>query len=237
MKKITALIGSPHLLSSNTLSLTQGFLQIVQTIEPSIETEIISLGAQQVGFCKGCWHCTRMGSCALKDDLPLIQQKLLESDMIILGSPVYVEQVSAQMKAFIDRIFIWLHTLRLIGKPSLTVVTTAGSGIQATENYLNNVLYLLGTIPIGHLRGIAFRPSEFPKREETLNKYQSLAIKTAAILNGEKALHPTLKNQLYFWAMKSKAHFGATYLPYENEFWKKSGWNKMTYSQAAKTTL
>lgn len=234
MKKITAIIGSPHSKSSNTCQLTHDFLEMVQEFDRSITYEVISLGNQKVGVCKGCWACTRQGVCVVQDDLHTLHAKLLDSDLIILGTPVYVEQVSAQLKMFIDRSFIWLHTLRLIGKPALTVLTTGGSGSGPTEKYLNEVLYCLGAIPVGHVRGLGYEPGNLPNREKYRRQYRKLAQKVADILNGKRALRPSLQNLWYFWGMKSKAKYGAQWLPYEHEYWQKSGWAKLSYSQALK---
>jgi multimeric flavodoxin WrbA len=233
MKHITAVIGSPHFRSSNTVQLTTDFLEVVRQADSSISYEVISLGSQNIGVCKGCWACTRTGACVIQDDLPAIHAKLLASDMVILGSPVYVEHVSAQLKAFIDRSFIWFHTLRLIGKPSMSVLTTGGSGISTTEKYLDEILYLLGTIPVGHLRGIGYEPGNFPGRERCRDTYRKLAHKAAAILNGQKPLRPTFWNYWYFWGMKMKSQRGAQWLPFEHEYWQKSGWAKLSYDQAA----
>jgi hypothetical protein len=32
--------------------------------------------------------------------------------------------------------------------------------------------------------------------------------------------------------MKLKAHYGASYLPFENRYWKEKGWDKLSYDQA-----
>ncbi len=234
MKKITAIIGSPIKNKSNTATLTRDFLESVKKYCNELEYEIIVLGNKNISMCKGCWICTQKGSCNITDDLKELQDKLLASDLIILGSPVYVENVSAQFKAFADRMFIWFHTMRLIGKPSLTAVTTAKVGIKKVEKYLNEILYLLGTIPIGHLRGIAYRPGEFPERNKIKEKYLRLAKKTALILKGQRKIKPKILNKYYFWGMKMKAKYGASWLPFEEEYWKNKDWFDKTFSQAVR---
>ncbi|MDD5258843.1 MAG: flavodoxin family protein [bacterium] len=234
MKKITAIIGSPIKERSNTGTLVKDFLEMVKSFDNTIQYEVIILGEKNVAMCKGCWSCTQKGSCVIIDDLQELQEKLLTSDLIILGSPVYVQHVSAQFKAFTDRLFIWFHTLRLIGKPALTAITTSRTGIRPTEKYLNMILFLLGTIPIGHLRGIAYRPGEFPQRDQIKRKYKKLARKTALILSGQEKVRPKVLNRYYFWGMKMKAKHGGSQLPFENEYWKKKGWFNKSFCQAAK---
>lgn len=41
-----------------------------------------------------------------------LEKKILEADLIVLLSPVYLNNVSGAMKTFLDRIGSWVHTLR-----------------------------------------------------------------------------------------------------------------------------
>ena len=125
MKKILALIGSPNNAKSNTATMTRDFLESVTTISPDVEWEPISLGENRVDFCHGCWACMRTGQCIRRDDsLAELRQKVLEADLLIFGTPVYEQHISAQMKAFFDRTFMWIHLVGLLGKPALTAITT-----------------------------------------------------------------------------------------------------------------
>jgi multimeric flavodoxin WrbA len=234
MKKIFAIIGSPVKTKSNTAAMVRLFLEIVKEIDNSIEYEVIVLGNKTINMCRGCWACTEKGYCIQKDDLNEIQDKMIACDLLILGSPVYVHSVSAQLKAFIDRVFIWYHLMKLMGKPAISAVTTARTGRKPTEKYLKLVLYALGAVPIGSLRGIGFKPGELQNREELQAKCRKLAIKTVKILNGKKALKPQLMNSFFFWGMKMKAKYGKSYLKYEHNYWKEKGWFNKAYSQILK---
>jgi multimeric flavodoxin WrbA len=48
---------------------------------------------------------TKLDRCALEDDLTGVLEAVRESDILVLASPVYYWEVSAQMKAFLDRTF------------------------------------------------------------------------------------------------------------------------------------
>jgi putative NADPH-quinone reductase len=50
--------------------------------------------------CNGCWED---GICVVKDDFQAVNKKLVESDVIALASPLFFWNVSAQVKALIDR--------------------------------------------------------------------------------------------------------------------------------------
>ena len=71
-----------------------------------IETEMIQLSGQQIRGCTACYKCfdNKDQRCALKDDaLNEHVEKMLQADGIILASPTYFADVSAELKAVIDR--------------------------------------------------------------------------------------------------------------------------------------
>lgn len=70
--------------------------------------EQIFLRRKKIGYCRACNYCKRpesQGVCAFRDDMAEILMKMKEADIIVLGSPVYYYNVSAQMKTFIDRTY------------------------------------------------------------------------------------------------------------------------------------
>ncbi len=72
----------------------------------AIETEVINLRGNKVRGCLACYKCfeNKDRRCAVKDDaLNDCVEKMLAADGIILGSPTYFTDVSAEMKALIDR--------------------------------------------------------------------------------------------------------------------------------------
>lgn len=69
-----------------------------------IETELIQLAGQVIEPCKACWACGGKGNCVhRKDQFREIFEKMKEADGILLGSPVYSANVSANMQAFLER--------------------------------------------------------------------------------------------------------------------------------------
>ncbi|MFZ2448455.1 MAG: flavodoxin family protein [Syntrophobacteraceae bacterium] len=71
-----------------------------------IETELVQLAGQDVHGCRACFKCfsNKDGLCGTDDDyLNTCVEKMTEADGIILGSPTYFTDVSAEMKALIDR--------------------------------------------------------------------------------------------------------------------------------------
>jgi multimeric flavodoxin WrbA len=71
-----------------------------------IKTELVQLAGKKIRGCIACEKCfiNQDKRCALKADvLNDCIEKMLEADGIILASPTYFTDVSAEMKALIDR--------------------------------------------------------------------------------------------------------------------------------------
>jgi multimeric flavodoxin WrbA len=232
--KITAIVGSPNDAKSNTAALITDFFDNLKEINPAIETELISLGKMNITPCLGCWACMKTGKCVLKDDIAAIQEKLFASDLVIFASPVYVHQISGQMKTFIDRMFIWVHTMKLLGKPAITAIATAQTGVIPVKNYLEKVARFMGMITVGSMNARAYRPGVFPKRGYYKEKHVRLAKKVNKILEGKRPIFPNLKNMIYFHALQFTYRTMPQHLPYEHEYWKNKKWYGKTIYQAIK---
>lgn len=69
-----------------------------------IETELVQVGGSAIQPCKTCWACGGKGNCVHStDNFREIFEKMKRADGIILGSPVYCANVSANMQAVLER--------------------------------------------------------------------------------------------------------------------------------------
>lgn len=101
--KVVAFNGSPRR-DGNTARMIE---KIFETLEQEgIETELFQVGGNLLHGCTACGHCrmTKSGKCILADD-PVNEWigKMRAADGIILGSPTYFADITAEMKALIDR--------------------------------------------------------------------------------------------------------------------------------------
>lgn len=100
--KVLGIVGSKRK-DGNTSMLVQRVIQTVK--EEGIETEVIFLGDYSIADCTGCEGCKDTYECVVEDDMQKIYPSLIGADAIILGSPTYFYNVSADVKAFIDRCY------------------------------------------------------------------------------------------------------------------------------------
>jgi len=101
--KVVAFNGSPRKGGNTELLIRMVFEELEKE---GIETELVQLGGEKVRGCLACYQCTEMMNkrCAVDDDI--INEcigKMVEADGIILGSPTYHADVTAELKALIDR--------------------------------------------------------------------------------------------------------------------------------------
>lgn len=69
-----------------------------------IETELIQFADYEIQPCRGCFACKGRGNYMFNNDsFAEIFSRMIEADGIIFGSPVYSADVSAKMKAFLER--------------------------------------------------------------------------------------------------------------------------------------
>ena len=101
MKKILVLSSSPRR-GGNSDLLCDQFVQGAQEAGHAVEK--IFLRDRHIGYCTGCYTCVKTrGICAQKDDMSEILEKILQADVLVLGTPVYFYCMSAQLKTVIDR--------------------------------------------------------------------------------------------------------------------------------------
>jgi multimeric flavodoxin WrbA len=147
--KILAIHGSPRTIRSSTRRLAQFVLE--GAAEAGAETELIDLCDLRITPCTACEGCSFNGICVFDDDVPPLVGWMKEADGIVFASPVYIDNVSGQMKVFFDRLADAIHYQLLSGKYGCSVATTHTSGGDEVVAYQNRVLNYLAVISVGGL--------------------------------------------------------------------------------------
>lgn len=112
--------------------------------------EKIMLQEIKMGFCLGCRKCKDQGyegMCIVKDDMTNIYQKIIDSDGVIIGFPIYTGRECAQLSTFLDR---WDCFERFKFQPSLEpgrramVIGTWGYPYDDTYDFvMQNIIVIL----------------------------------------------------------------------------------------------
>jgi multimeric flavodoxin WrbA len=218
--KIINLLASPHGAKGNTARLLQIVSQGAESLGASVET--IFLTGKNVLPCLGCDACHKKGKCVQRDEFNGIEQKILKADGLILASPNYIFNVSAQMKAFMDRCCGAVHCLLFEGKYGASVVTSGGGDESPIAESMNHFMLITGILPVGavwatmgKILGDTF-PEEIRNNAFELGKRLVLSWQDKAIFPESEKIIAQFKErmgQLMRWRKEE--------WPYEYQYWRK----------------
>jgi multimeric flavodoxin WrbA len=105
--KVLGVMGSPRIGGNTDVLLTE----VLRGADlAGAQTERIDLVRYDISPCTSCQECKRTGVCIIDDDAARLIEILLESDVWVLGTPIYWWGPSALLKAFIDRWYVTIHT-------------------------------------------------------------------------------------------------------------------------------
>jgi multimeric flavodoxin WrbA len=148
MVKIIGIVGSPRT-EGNTSYLVEVALKSAEAT--GADTEIISLGSADIEPCVACDICKATGECAIYDDMREISEKLMKSNGMIIGSPVYFGSVTSQLKMLIDRSRPLRGSFRLKNKigGAIAVGGSRNGGQESTIATIHDFLFIHDAIVVG----------------------------------------------------------------------------------------
>ena len=152
--KIVGFVGSPRK-KGNTTSIVNEVLRGAS--ETGAETKIFNLNELAIRGCQACYKCqTPEAGCVQTDGMALLYDEIFSADAVVIGTPVFMFQITGQTKTFIDRLFALLYLKdgkpgafrnKIKGKKTVTLYFQAQpeTGLFGSQFDLNeNVLAFLG---------------------------------------------------------------------------------------------
>lgn len=118
--KILLVQGSPHKKGSSNM-LAEQFMEGAKAAGHTVC--VFDAAHANLHPCNGCEACGMSGDCVQHDDMEKARQSILDSDMLVLVTPIYYFGMSAQLKMFIDRFYSF--TAELSSKGMKTALITA----------------------------------------------------------------------------------------------------------------
>lgn len=107
------------------------------------------------------------------DDMQMIANQMLNSNMIVFSTPVYFKNVSAGMKVLLDRITGWTHSFELVGKFGVCIVCGSQNGSKETLKYMEDFMIRLG---LGSIQFIEYNTNNNSVSE--LNQKINISVNT-----------------------------------------------------------
>ncbi len=184
--RVVAFNGSPRAFGNTALLLKTALEELERE---GVKTELVHLAGTLHG-CQGCRLCSERkdGRCAAEDDeLNRYMELMVGADGIILGSPTYFSDVTANMKALIERAGMVArvndHLLRR--KVGAGVVAVRRAGAIHTFDSLVHFFTISQMIVVGSSYwnvGIGREPGAVLRDEEGLETMRTLGQNMAWLL-------------------------------------------------------
>ena len=164
--KVLGIVGSPRR-GANTETLIDQVLK--GAMEAGAAAEKLVLSEMNIQPCRACNACHDAGKCVIDDDFASTLEKMKDSHVWVLGTPVYWWGPTAQMKAFIDR---WYGVERTLfrGKRIILAVSSGGgsSYSRLTVDMLESIIPYLGMKHIATLKAPGTSGPDSVKRNMSL---------------------------------------------------------------------
>ncbi len=148
------------------------------------------LSRLNINPCLGCEHCLDSGICSIEDDMEQIYEDYYDCDAIIITSPVYYRNITAQLKAVIDRTHAKRSQKPLVGKVGGAIAVGRGTGggqalaLSIIYNFYLSSGMLCAPGELNGVSAVADKPGDILKQENKLRQ---------AIILGENVLKFTKK--------------------------------------------
>jgi len=182
--KVVAFNGSPRKDGNTTILINYVFRELEKE---GLETELVQFSGKKIHGCIACYKCfeNKDRRCSVKDDFAdECIEKMINADGIILGSPVYFADVTAEMKALIDRAgFVSLANNGLYrNKVGASVAALRRTGGIYTIDSMNHFFLAGQMIIVGRGIGIGRNIGDVEKDEEGIQMVKTLGQRMAWLL-------------------------------------------------------
>lgn len=223
--KILTIIGSPRKKGNSYHAARK--LEEEMKNRGGYEFEYLFLKDAHLEACEGCFNCVSRGIefCPLKDDREMIQEKMEGADGLLMVSPVYVMQVTALMKNFIDRLAYLCHHPAYHGKKAMVMCTTGGLGIKETLGYMETIVESWGYKVNGKCGLITapWPPTSGLKKKNIISMEKSAQTFDKSIQSMEKVKYGQMKvgfkDYMNFRIFQTVANNVREYLPADYQFY------------------
>ncbi|MFA4825220.1 MAG: flavodoxin family protein [Methanoregula sp.] len=148
-----------------------------------IKTEFVSLAGKKIHPCLGCEKCKEKKWCVIEnDDWDIIVNKILDCDVLVIGSPTYYYDVCGHLKNFIDRTYSLYHDRKLAGRKGVAVAVQAQKGANRTIQTLEGFLSSHEFSSLGSVKGNGYHEGEVLADKEAVEKAQKIGDKIVRLV-------------------------------------------------------
>ncbi len=188
---ITCILGSPRV-KGNSAAIARRFCD--KAGQMGAKVRYFNLNELNYKGCQACMACkTKSDRCILDDDLTQVLDAVMDADVVVMTSPVYMGDMSGQLKCFIDRTYSFMgpdfrtnpNASRLSPGKKLVFIMTQGAPAEDMFNDIHpkieGIFHRHGFSETVTIRGCGLREEG---EAETRDDLMELAEKTAERMVG-----------------------------------------------------
>ena len=171
MKKIIIIDGGPRK-NYNTAQMLQKFADGVKSVGEEIEVKTIRLYGMEFKGCMSCMACKLKDKtsklCKFKDALTPVLEDIADADGLVMGSPIYFSEVTAELRKLLERlIFPWLSykdfSVTAPKRMPVVLCYTMNANPQQAETIYQSMAII---------EGVLARALDKPEHIDAYNTYQ-----------------------------------------------------------------
>jgi multimeric flavodoxin WrbA len=165
----------------NTATLVKTVLERCE--DAGISTEFVSLAGKEIKPCLGCEKCKEKKWCVIEnDDWGEVMERVLECEVLVIGSPTYYFDVCGQLKNFIDRTYSLYHDRKLAGRRAIAVAVHNEKGNKRTLETLEIFLNTHEFSYLGFVRGKGYEAGAVLKDQKAMKEARQLGDKIVRLM-------------------------------------------------------
>jgi multimeric flavodoxin WrbA len=219
--RIIAITSSPKGKKSNTLRLVRAAAEAAE--KEGAEVEFINIADLKLKYCIACNSCFKKGECPRKDSYNKVLKKMRDAEGFILSSPNYIEEVTGQMKVFMDRHCNVVHCLMYDGKYSISLTTGGGNSGEHILKSLDTFMIKCGATALGGAGAAMVKgPDSMDQaiaRSEELGADLVRAIKEKRVIPEQAAAHKGARAYFANMFINNKKDMADNYRYYVEKGW------------------
>jgi multimeric flavodoxin WrbA len=198
-----------------------------------VQLREIVLPKDMPDLCVGCFSCFYQGeqTCPHSEKVSRVVKAMEEADLIIMTSPVYACDITANLKTLLDHLsFMWLShrpNPKMFHKAALTIATTAGAGLSHTTKTMKNSLSFWGIKKIYTFKKAVAamkRDDVTPKNKARIEKTVAKQVKRIykTVQNMDHIRYPFLKKMMF--RIMRGIQISNNWNPRDRKYWEDLGW-------------
>jgi multimeric flavodoxin WrbA len=111
-----------------------------------------------------------------------VVQKILDCDVLVIGSPTYYYDICGHLKNFIDRTYSLYHDRKLAGRKGVAVAVQAQKGANRTIQTIEGFLSTHEFSSLGSVKGSGYEEGAVLNDQEAVLKAQKIGDKIVRLL-------------------------------------------------------